>query len=39
MTNEKEVITKFLIWYEELKPQERLIFEGCLGRLIKALKT
>ena len=39
MTNEKEVITKFLIWYEELTPEERLIFERCLGRVIKALKT
>jgi len=33
--NEETVITKFLIWYECLTPPERLIFEGCLGRIVK----
>jgi len=39
MTNEKRVINKFLEWYESLTPEERLIFERCLGNLIKNLRT
>jgi len=34
---EKKVINKFLIWYENLTPIERIIFESVLGRIISAL--
>lgn len=34
----RKVIVKFLQWYEDLTPEERYIFEGEMGRLIKNLK-
>ena len=37
-TEEQQVIVKFLIWYEELTPQERTIWERCLGKIIRELK-
>ena len=35
---ETAVIIKFITWYEELTPVERYHFEGCLGRIVKAVK-
>ena len=32
-----KVINKFLIWYESLTMDERMIFERVLGRVINAL--
>jgi len=37
-TEEQKVIVKFLIWYEELEPRERTIWERCLGKIIRGLK-
>jgi len=36
-TAEQIVIRKFLIWYEELEPGERTIWERCLGKIIRGL--
>jgi len=35
---ETAVIIKFITWYEELTPVERHTFEGCLGRIVQAVK-
>lgn len=35
---ETAVIIKFITWYEELTPAERYHFEGCLGRIVQAVK-
>jgi hypothetical protein len=35
--DDMKVINKFLIWYESLSHQERIIFERVLGRIINAL--
>jgi len=35
---ETEVIIKFITWYEALTLNERYHFEGCLGRIVKAVK-
>jgi len=35
---ETAVIIKFIRWYEALDPLERTIFEGCLGRIVQAVK-
>jgi len=35
---ETAVIIKFIRWYEKLTTSERHIFEGCLGRIVQAVK-
>jgi len=35
---ETAVIIKFINWYEELTPIERTVFEGCLGRIVTAVR-
>jgi len=35
---ETAVIIKFITWYEALTLNERYHFEGCLGRIVKAVK-